>query len=83
MDHRKLSLAEHNRDRMEEKASRAEDKIAGLREELSMVNNTINTLAATGERAAEAEDDAQDKIRDMRKRLLMLMIYIFQTSHDL
>ena len=76
LDHRKLTLAEHNRDKMEEKASRAEDKIAGLREELSMVNNTIKTLAATGERAAEAEDDAQDKIRDMRKRLLMMLLML-------
>ena len=66
---RKLNLAEHNRDRMEEKAGRAEDKIAGLKEELSMVNKSIKTLSISGEKAAEAEDDVQEKIREMKQRL--------------
>ena len=63
-----MTLAEHNRDRAEEKASRAEDKIKGLQEELGLVNKTINSLSANGDRAADKEDDIQDQIREMKKR---------------
>ena len=67
-DSRKLTLAEHNRDRVEDKASRAEDKIKGLQEELGLVNKTINTLTVNGDRAADMEDDIQEQIREMKKK---------------
>ena len=67
-DSRKLTLAEHNRDRAEDKASRAEDKIKGLQEELGLVNKTINTLTVNGDRAADMEDDIQEQIREMKKK---------------
>ena len=65
---RKLTLAEHNRDRAEDKALRAEDKIKGLKEELGLVNKTINTLTVNGDKAADKEDDIQEQIREMKKR---------------
>ena len=67
-DSRKLTLAEHNRDRAEDKASRAEDKIKGLQEELGLVNKTINTLTVNGDKAADMEDDIQEQIREMKKK---------------
>merc|ERR1711973_886770 len=58
---RKLPITEHARDRAEEKAGRAEDKIKGLNEELHLVNKTINTLSINGDAAADKEDDVQDQ----------------------
>jgi len=65
---RKLTITEHARDRAEEKAGRAEDKIKGLNEELHLVNKTIKTLSVNGDAAAEKEDNIQDQIREMKKR---------------
>ena len=75
---------EHTRDRAEEKASRAEEKVwlfvkfisfknifskvKALTEELGLVNKTIKSMSITGERSAEMEDSIQDKIREMKQR---------------
>ena len=75
---------EHTRDRAEEKASRAEEKVClfvkfisfkntfskvkALTEELGLVNKTIKSMSITGERSAEMEDSIQDKIREMKQR---------------
>ena len=75
---------EHTRDRAEEKASRAEEKVwlfvkffnikdtffkvKAITEELGLVNKTIKSMSITGERSAEMEDSIQDKIREMKQR---------------
>ena len=62
-------LADHNKDRAEDKASRCEEKIRRLQEELQSLNRGVSSLAASGERAAEMDDDVQDKIREIKKKL--------------
>ena len=75
---------EHTRDRAEEKAFRAEEKVCfsgkfpylqktflkvrALTEELGMVNKTIKSMSNTGERSAEMEESNQDKIRELKQR---------------
>ena len=63
-------LADHNKDRGEDKASRCEDKIRRLQEELQSLNKGVTSLAASGERAAEMDDDVQDKIREIKKKFV-------------
>ena len=65
---RKLVLADHNKDRAEEAAARCEEKIRRLQEELQALTRGVSSLAASGERAAELDDDAQDKIREIKKK---------------
>ena len=69
---RKLVLADHNKDRAEDKASRCEEKIRRLQEELQSLNKGVSSLAASGERAAEMDDDVQDKIREIKKTLVLI-----------
>ena len=63
-------LADHNKDRAEEAASRCEEKIRRLQEELQSLNKGVSSLSASGERAAELDDDVQDKIREIKKKFV-------------
>ena len=67
---RKLVLADHNKERGEDKASRCEEKIRRLQEELQSLNKGVSSLSASGERAAELDDDVQDKIREIKKKFV-------------
>merc|ERR1712002_267910 len=65
---RKLVLSEHNKDRAEERASRCDDKIKGLEEELHFIGKSMQTLSVNGNKSAENEDDHEDKVRELKQR---------------
>ena len=54
---RKLVLSEHQKDRAEDRASRCDDKIKGLEEELNYIGKSMKTLSVNGDKSAEKEDD--------------------------
>jgi len=64
---RKLVLAEHNKDRTEEKAAVCEEKIRRLQEELHHLNKGVSSLASSG--TTEIDDNVQDTIREMKKKI--------------
>jgi len=65
---RKLVLSEHQKDRAEDRASRCDDKIKGLEEELNYIGKSMKTLSVNGDKSAEKEDDHEDQVRELKER---------------
>merc|ERR1711892_508542 len=65
---RKLVLSEHNKDRAEDRASRCDDKIKGLEEELNYIGKSMQSLSVNGDKSAEKEDNNEDQIRELKQR---------------
>merc|ERR1739838_1102746 len=65
---RKLVLAEHHKDRAEDRAGRSDDKIKGLEEELNYIGKSMKTLSVSGDKSADKEDDNEDQIRELKQR---------------
>ena len=61
-------LAEHHKDRAEERAGRSDDKTKGLEEELNYIGKSMKTLSVNGDKTADKEDDNEDQIREMKQR---------------
>merc|ERR1712226_652522 len=65
---RKLVLAEHHRDRAEERAARSDGKIAGLESELGGVNKTMKSLSSSGDENGKREEDLEEEIKVVKER---------------
>merc|ERR1711962_213193 len=65
---RKLVLAEHHRDRAEERAARSDAKIAGLESELGGVNKTMKSLSSAGDENGKREEDLEEEIKVVKER---------------
>merc|ERR1711892_1164959 len=65
---RKLVLAEHHKDRAEDRAGRSDDKIRGLEEELNYIGKSMKTLSVSGDNSADKEDDNEDQVRELKQR---------------